>query len=212
MGTVLDLHVHSVFSLDSPVDPEKYLEQLVKLQKTHCIHGLAFCEHRRYISDYDYRAAAKKYGVIVFTGVEAETRWGHILVFCPDLAWFCKQDLSQKLEPLKLAEDVETHGGICIPAHPFRGMISLRENVRKLPNLHALEVLNGSNLPEENLPAKALAVELGLAQVGGSDAHFVNEFGRGLTGFEAGVDSVEAMIGEIKARRVRPLGPDDVKI
>ena len=27
MGTVLDLHVHTVFSLDSPVEPEKYLEQ-----------------------------------------------------------------------------------------------------------------------------------------------------------------------------------------
>jgi len=212
MGTILDLHVHSAFSLDSPVEPEKYLEQLLTLQKTYRIHGLAFCEHRNCRTDFDYRALAQKYHAVVLAGVEAETRWGHILVFCPDLAWYCKQDLRSKLDPLQLAAEVESHGGILIPSHPFRGMISLRENVRNLPHLHALETLNGSNMPEENLMARTLAEELNLAQVGGSDAHFINELGRSLTEFEAEVGSVEEMIFEVKARRVRPLWLDDAKI
>jgi predicted metal-dependent phosphoesterase TrpH len=212
MGTVLDLHVHSAFSQDSPVEPEKYLEQLAELKKNYHVDGLCFCEHRNYQADFNHRALAQKYGAMVFAGVEAETRWGHILVFCPDLNWFGKQDLRVKLEPLKLAEDVESRGGIIIPAHPFRGMISLRENVRNLPNLHALEALNGSNLPEENLLAKTLAEELGLAQTGGSDAHFVNEFARSLTEFEAEINSVEEMIAEIKARRVRPIWISEAKI
>jgi predicted metal-dependent phosphoesterase TrpH len=212
MSTVLDLHVHSAFSIDSPVEPEKYLERLVELRRDYSIDGLAFCEHRRFRPDFDGQAQSKKYGAVVLQGVEAETRWGHILVFCPDLSWYGRLDLSVKLDPLELAEQTESHQGILIPSHPFRGMISLRENVKRIPHLQALETLNGSNLPEENDLAATWASELGLAQTGGSDAHFLNEFGRALSVFEDRVSTVEDMINAIRSRRVRPALINDVRI
>jgi len=212
MGSVLDLHVHSRFSLDSPVAPEQYLEALVELRKTHRINGLAFCEHRTFAAHQGLKSLAGKYGLIMLAGVEAETRWGHILLFCPDIDWLGSIDFSRKFEALEFIAELDKRQGIAIPAHPFRGMMSLRDNVRKVPGLHALEAINGGNLPEENFFARLLAEELGLAQVGGSDAHFLNELGRGLTEFEAEIASIDEMIQEIKARRVRPLYLAEAKL
>ena len=205
MGTVLNLHVHSFFSGDSPVEPEKYAEQIVQMKKTHLIDGLAFCEHRKFIADFDYEALGKKHGVIVLAGIEAATRWGHILFFSTDRKWLASLNDLQKPDAIALITDAEKHDGIAIPAHPFRGMISLRDKVKELPHLHALEVINGANLPEENLAARLLARELGLAEVGGSDAHYLSELGKGLTRFEKEVRCVGDLIRELKERRVQAL-------
>ena len=212
MAKVLDLHIHSVFSIDSPVQPEEYIIHLLELRRKYRIDGLVFCEHRRFVWDLDYQALGEKYGVLVFAGVEAETRWGHILVYCPDLNWMSRVDFSRKFDPIELAEEVNAHRGIIVPAHPFRGMISLGEKVRKLPHLYALEVINASNLPEENQRAELLARELGLAGTGGSDAHYLEELGTGLTEFERDIKSLEEMIFEIKAGRIRALTREQVKI
>ena len=98
MAKVLDLHIHSVFSIDSPVQPEEYIIHLLELRRKYRIDGLVFCEHRRFVWDLDYQALGEKYGVLVFAGVEAETRWGHILVYCPDLNWMSRVDFSQKFD------------------------------------------------------------------------------------------------------------------
>jgi len=207
MSTILDLHIHSVFSVDSPVQPEEYLEHLLALRKSFHIDGLAFCEHRRFVAEFDYHSLAQKYGVVVLAGVEAETRWGHLLVFCPDQKWMSHIGFEQKFDPIELAKEVEAHQGIVIPAHPFRGMFAMGmgERVSELPHLYAIETINGGNRPEENQNAIELAERLGVAQVGGSDAHFLDELGLAMTEFEKDVRSVQAMIQEIKAGRVRAL-------
>ena len=212
MAKILDMHIHSVFSIDSPIQPEEYIEYLTALRTQYRIDGLVFCEHRKFVWDLDYQALGEKYGILVLAGVEAETRWGHILVYCPDINWMAKTDFSQKFDPKELAEEVNAHNGVIVPAHPFRGIISLGERVRELPHLYALEVLNGSNRPEENEKAIKLACELGLAQIGGSDAHYLEELGLCLTEFERDITSLEEMIDEIKAKRVRALTRAQVRI
>jgi len=212
MGTVLDLHVHSKFSVDSPVEPEQYLERLDQLRKNYRIDGLAFCEHRCFVPDFDFEALGKKYGAVVLAGVEAETRWGHIICFSSDADWMRQMDFSPKFDPLELAAHFAGHSGIAIPAHPFRGLISLGEKARRLPDLYAIEVINGANLPEENLRARMLAQELKVAETGGSDAHYLDELGRGLTEFSTAINSLGQMISEIKARRVRALSLADSKL
>jgi len=214
MGTILDLHLHSVFSIDSPVQPEEYVEHLAALRKDFRIDGLVFCEHRKFAADFEYQALAQKYGVLVFAGAEAETRWGHLLVFCADLKWMSKVNFEQKFDPKELVLEVEAHQGIAIPAHPFRGMFAMGmgERATELPHLYALETINGGNRPEENQKAIELADKLGVAQVGGSDAHFLEELGLGLTEFEAEIGSMEELIQEIKKGRVQALLRDDARI
>lgn len=204
---ILDLHVHSRFSLDSRVSPEEYVEYLVAMRSRFEIDGLVFCEHRRYVGDFDYQALSEKFGVVVLAGAEAETRWGHLLVFSSDDAWMRGVNFEQKFDPVELVRELEAHQGIAIPAHPFRGMFALGmgECVLELPYLYALETINGANQIEENEKAIQLAEKLGLAQVGGSDAHFLEELGLGLTEFEREVRTIQDLIQEIKAHRVRPL-------
>jgi len=212
MGTILDLHIHSRFSLDSNVEPEKYVEHLVNLRKSFRIDGLAFCEHRAFNSGLDPDPLGKKYGVLVFVGVEVESRWGHLLVFSPDRAWLKSLDFFRKPDAIELFSQAESHEGIAIPAHPFRGIISLGDRVRQIPNLHAIETINGANLPEENLKARMVAQELGIAELGGSDAHCLEEVGKGLTEFQVQVSSLAEMIQEVKARRVRAISRDEARI
>jgi len=210
--TVLDLHVHSRFSMDSTVTPEKYAENLLALRKSLRIDGLAFCEHRVFNSGLDPRALGEKYGILVLVGVEVESRWGHVLVFSPDQNWLKSLDASRKPHTPELFEQAESHEGIAIPAHPYRGLISLGDRIRQLPNLHAIETINGANLPEENLKARMVAQELGLAEVGGSDAHTLDELGKGLTEFQVRINSIEQMIQELRSRRVKALFPGEARI
>ena len=197
---------------DSPVEPEQYLERLEQLRKNYRIDGLAFCEHRCFAPDLDFEALGRKYGAVILAGVEAETRWGHILFFSPDADWMRQMDFTPKFDALDLAAQFAGHAGIAIPAHPFRGLISLGEKAARLPDLHAIEVINGANLPEENLRARMLAQELGAAETGGSDAHYLDDLGKGLTEFSAMVGSLGQMISEIKARKVRALSLSDAKL
>lgn len=212
MESILDLHIHSVFSIDSPITPEEYLAYLANLQAQYKIDGLAFCEHRRFVWDFDYQALSKKYGLKVFAGLEAETNWGHFLVFSADFHWLAKTDFNQKFHPQNLIDEAEKHHGIAIPAHPFRGIFSVGEKIAQLNNLHAIEVINGANQPIENQKALLLAEKLGLGQTGGSDAHFLAELGAGLTQFQNQINSIEELILEIKSKRTRALGFHTTKL
>jgi len=212
MAAFIDLHVHSQFSGDSPVEPEKYLERLALLRKEFRLDGLAFCEHRKFAGGLDCAALGQKYDALVFIGVEAETLWGHLLVFCPDTAWMNSMDFSRKLDPVELAEAVAGRSGIVVPAHPFRGLFSIGDKVQRLPGIAAVESINGANTEEENERARSFARLHRLAELGGSDAHFLDELGRTLTAFQAEVKSLEQMIAEIKAGRVRPLYLRDARI
>ncbi len=212
MGTILDLHIHSVFSIDSPVRPEEYVEYLSALRKNFRIDGLVFCEHRRFVSDFDHRSLSEKYGVLILAGAEADTRWGHLLVFCPDREWMSGFNFQQKLDPVELVKEVDAHQGVAVPAHPFRGMISMGERVKELPHLYAIEAINGGNRDDENIWAMELADRLGVAQVGGSDAHFLEELGAGLTEFQDQVRSMEELVAGIKSGKVQALSRDDARI
>jgi len=212
METILDLHIHSVFSIDSPITPEEYLAYLANLQGQYKIDGLAFCEHRRFIWDFDYQALSQKYGLKVFAGLEAETNWGHFLVFSADFHWLTKTDFTQKFQPQKLIDEAEKHHGIAIPAHPFRGIFSLGERITELNNIRSIESINGANQPIENQKALSLAQKLGLGQIGGSDAHFLAELGTGLTQFQTQINTIEELILEIKSKRTHALNLFQAKI
>lgn len=212
METILDLHIHSVFSIDSPVPPEDYLEELNKLRNQYRIDGLAFCEHRKFVRDLNTKLLSQKYGLKVFVGVEAETNWGHFLVFSLDIKWLDNTDFGQKFHPQTLIEQAEKHQGIVIPAHPFRGIFSVGERLKELSGLYAIEVINGANQLSENEKAIVLSEKLGLGQTGGSDAHFLSELGSGLTEFRTGINSLEELIFELKSKSTRGLSLSQVKV
>ncbi|MGH7865540.1 MAG: PHP domain-containing protein, partial [Candidatus Binataceae bacterium] len=176
---LIDLHVHTHLSADSNVAPRQYLE--LASRATPLLGAICFTEHRQFPNDpaldRDYDALSERFGVRIFKGIEADTDFGHLLIFGLTKAVLRKYDPEARLHKSEtLIELLHGEGGIAIPAHPFRDSgygRRLDELLSRLgPALSAVEVLNGQNSEHENELAQTAALKLGLTAVGGSDAHF----------------------------------------
>jgi predicted metal-dependent phosphoesterase TrpH len=209
---ILDLHVHSIYSQDSPVEPEEYAQTLLNLQDQYRIDGFVLMEHRIYVQDMDFNALGQKYGIIILNGTEAETTWGHLLIYGVTQELLENFPLDIKHDPVPLATAVHQTGGLAVPAHPFRGFVSMGIRCVDIPYVQALEVLNGSNSEDQNQTALMFARKFDLAQTGGSDAHFVRELGLALTEFKNPIKTMADLVREIKAKRCRPITLEQARL
>jgi predicted metal-dependent phosphoesterase TrpH len=160
-----DLHIHTVYSSDSLIQPKTLIDLLV----AHSYIKVAA------ITDHDSirgcRAAvelASAYpDILIIPGAEITTPQGDMLVLgteeLPPRPW----------NPENVADYARSIGGVSIIAHPFRmyGMGELARNYK----VDAVEVLNGGSSVAANDEAKALAESLGLPGTAGSDAHQLSE-------------------------------------
>jgi len=199
----LDLHVHSVFSGDSPVSPEEYARRMKELQVDYDVSGFVLMEHNHFITpeECNLPKIARKYDLVILSGVEVDTHWGHLLVYGMTEGLWAKIQSNglRKQEPLALARLIEAEGAVSVPAHPFRFFIGMGERCRELSGVRAVETLNGSNSEQENGFAVRLALKMGWAATGGSDSHFPAELGKSLTRFPNPISFMDDMIRELKA-------------
>jgi predicted metal-dependent phosphoesterase TrpH len=206
---ILDLHVHSAFSLDSPTRVEDYARRMVELREQYRLDGFVLMEHNRLLdpADCDLEAIGREYGLTILAGVEADTHWGHFLVYgLPPAIWNELQaNGSRKQEPRAFTAAALAAGAVVAPAHPFRFFIGAGERCSTLPGIGVAEGLNGSNTDLENLAALQFIARRGWAAVGGSDAHFPAELGKALTAFERPVRNLLELTAELKAGRCRAL-------
>jgi predicted metal-dependent phosphoesterase TrpH len=104
---------------------------------------------------------------------------------------------------------VNEHEGIAIPSHPYRGVNSIGDIIRKLQGLCAVEGYNGCNMHSFNQKAVDTAQALSLPFTGGSDAHAAGEIGACYTEF-SDVVTYDNFIDLLKQGRYR--GIDTRKI
>ncbi len=210
---ILDLHVHSVFSGDSPTEVEDYARRLLKIRESRRVDGFVLMEHNRLVTsdECDVAGLSAKYGVVILAGVEIDTHWGHLLAYGigPDDWNELEARGVRKHEPLELARYLKAKGIVAAPSHPFRGFIGMGTRCSELEGVTVIETLNGSDTEAENGPARKLAERLGYAGIGGSDAHFAAELGNGLTEFANPVRTMDDLVRELRAGRCRPLRLDD---
>jgi predicted metal-dependent phosphoesterase TrpH len=210
---IVDLHVHTRLSSDSNVSPEQYLELAARSESG--LGAICFTEHRLYPTDPEidrvYAELADRFHIAVFKGIEADTDFGHLLLFGVTREVMRRFDLSSRmLKSEHLFDVVHSEGGIAIPAHPFRDS-GFGSRLDMLLSRHgaacgAIEVLNGQNSEEQNTRASDAALKLGLTAVGGSDAHFSTPrwFLTCATELEREVSTVEELCVELRAGRARP--------
>jgi predicted metal-dependent phosphoesterase TrpH len=212
---ILDLHVHSVFSLDSPTAIETYARRMTELRTEHRLDGFVLMEHNRLLTpaDCDLAALGRQYDLIIMAGVEADTYWGHMLVFgLPSAEWDdIRSNGARKQEPLGFCQRAAAAGAVVVPAHPFRGWLGAGEMAATLPGVTAIEGVNASNSDDENRAAMDFVARHGFAATGGSDSHFPAELGGALTEFERDVRDLDALVAELKAGRCRPLRLADAR-
>jgi predicted metal-dependent phosphoesterase TrpH len=190
----IDLHCHSKYSKDNHLEPEELIEQAIRLN----LDGVCFTEHDSMTPWWSLEKIRAPEGFYFFRGVEVSTDRGHLLVYgLKDDSWYIWSNPAY-LNAFRVIEKVHHLGGICVPAHPFRGWESFGEDVFEIDGFDAIETHNGHNLGDMNQQAIHAARLRNLSSVGGSDCHKIEEVGRAFTEFKNPVHTIDELIEEIK--------------
>lgn len=194
-----DLHVHSRFSKDSDAS----IDELLKYAAKHGLDGFAVCDHDTIEGGIACSKRAEEIGspLVVIPGIEVSSSKGHILVLG------VKEHIDAGLSPEDTIKLAREQGAVVIVPHPFKitshGMGGYFEGL----DIDAVEVLNSRCMTDgPNKKAKKAAEELGLAQVGGSDAHEAVMIGRAYTEIDATQRSVAAVLEAIRQGKTRAGG------
>src|SRR5207302_3072599 len=167
-----DLHVHTSASdgRDSP-------EDMVRAARSHGLDLIAIADHDTLagaLRARDYSAGRDLPEVIV--GCEVSSRDGHVL------GLFLQSPVAAGMSAAATVASIHAQGGLAIASHAFWQTRPSRRNPiplgvgRLITELafDAVEVSNGAPVPTmwlANRRVKQLNRRLGLAEVGGSDAH-----------------------------------------
>ncbi|MCL6611224.1 MAG: PHP domain-containing protein [Peptococcaceae bacterium] len=202
---IIDLHVHtSAYSPCSKLDPE----EAVRAAKSLGLDGICFTEHGRVWPASELERLSARWDFPVFSGIEVETREGHMLVFG------LEEDQPGLITAAELREKVDRAGGAVIYAHPFRGFLlfgfsDLRMTVREACRrpvfklLHAVEAFSGKSTRNENNLALEVCKTLSIAGVGGSDSHSAGDLGRCVTFFDDRIRSTADLVDKLKKGECR---------
>jgi hypothetical protein len=190
----IDLHCHSKYSQDNFLEPEELIEQAIRIG----LDGVCFTEHYSMIPLWSLEKIKAPEGFYIFRGVEISTGRGHLLAYgVKDDSWNIWSS-NNYLDVFRVIENVHRLGGICVPAHPFRGWDSFGEDVFRTDGFDAIETHNGLNLENMNQKAIHAARLRNLPSIGGSDCHNKEQVGKAFTEFKNPVHTIDELIEEIK--------------
>ena len=204
---IVDLHIHTNrSSYCSSLSPQEMFERAGELG----LDAVAVTEHSTHRGAQIAYEMGEELGFTVFRGVEVYTTSGDMLVFgvgsevMPDMDFY------------ELLEIVRNEGGLMAAAHPTRGYWGHHRKYKGYPprdvleRVDAIETLNGGCSRQANLQAIRLAEEMGLPQVGGSDAHIASQVGRCVTVFEDVIRDELELIEALREGNCRAAYLEDV--
>ncbi len=197
----IDLHCHTKFSGDNHFEPEALLAEAAAKG----LDGVCITEHFSVDASLKVLEVDRPEGLVVLRGAEISTEIGHMLVFGPaDGKWNRWGNEGELVDHEKAVRAVKASGGVCIPSHPYRGIVSMGDSAFDSDLFDAVETLNGANPDRMNDKAVKAARKHGMNGIGGSDAHSPGEVGRAYTIFQRWIYTVEELVVEIKSGRFRP--------
>jgi predicted metal-dependent phosphoesterase TrpH len=210
MGTIIDLHIHTIVgSMDSDISPKRLAEQANAVGLT----GVALTEHMSPWDDDEVARFREESGLFVFNAREWSTDMGHLIVLGLDRG---VRGIAHASDLRRACDDYGAYMVLCHPFRYFPGpsnfLFGGRRDAHELPArtlaehplfhlADAIEVLNGGCIDRENGLAQEVAKVLGKPGVAGSDAHMPGEVGRYANIFEKVLTSEEEMLEEMRARR-----------
>lgn len=188
-----DLHIHSRYS-----DGHADVKDIIKAASKKGLSGIAITDHDtmkgfapalRYVKE-------RKLDMVIIPGAEVTTSEGHLLVL--GVSEMPPKGRSPE-ETIEIAHDL---GGIADVPHPFH---PFRHALWRIPKVDAVEVYNSKHLfGIANARAKIEAKSKRISMVAGSDSHYAETVGMGVTGIEA--ESLDEVIQAILAGNTKILG------
>lgn len=192
----IDLHMHEKrYSLDSTLA----LEEIVEIAKKRGLDAICITDHdsmglREYAEEY-----SKKTGFPIFVGIEYFSLQGDILAFGID------HYPEDRISAQEFIDDVHEQGGVVVSAHPFRhNRRGLEGYLDILKGVDAIEILNGSTLPDAAMVAVQYARKYGFAITGGSDCHYPDKVGICATYFPNEIKTMDDLVSAIRNRECQP--------
>ena len=191
MGLKIDLHVHTCYSHDGISTPK----EILAFSKKVGLDGVA-------ITDHNVLSGAlklQKRGIIVISGMEIDTKCGHVLALNVNTPIPSKLSINQTIEKIHEA------GGIAIAAHPS---LYLKRSLNLLTApFDAVEVINSAAIPYHvaTYLNRKIATYMKLPQTAGSDSHYIEELGMAYTIIEADPNTDE-IVETIRKGGTIPVG------
>lgn len=160
-----DLHIHSKYSYDSILDPER----IIKIAKKKGLNGVAITDHNTIKGGVKASKINKNPDFQVIVGAEIKTNIGDIIGL-----WLNEEIRKREWE--EVVDEIHAQGGVVILPHPYRGHKIVEEVAKRVD---VIEVFNARSPKEVNKKAYELAMKLQKGISAGSDAHLSFEIGRG---------------------------------
>ena len=189
------MHIHTHFSPCSIIK----IPQLLQRAKKVGIDGICITDHNSIASKSVLEKIADYSGLFVIVGVEYTTSYGDFLVYGP------VDYIPEKMDAKNLFKWVQKEGGVTVAAHPFRKDRPVDPDVLHLAKI--IESVNGRNNSAENALCKNWIKKHGneVKEIGGSDAHTVEEIGQAVTVFKRNIYTMDDLIIELFGGNYSPL-------
>lgn len=168
MKLKFDLHIHSKYSIDGHLDPERIIETA----KKRGLNGVAITDH----DTIKGGLKAKKFETEdfkVIVGSEIATERGEII------GLFLNEEIKSRLF-LDVLQEIKDQDGLVITPHPYDNIRSNGIHPQKtdIPLIDCIEVYNSRcALEKYNIKASQFAARNKIKISAGSDAHFASEIG-----------------------------------
>lgn len=160
---MIDLHIHSKYSYDSLLSPDKIL----RVAKKKGLTGIAVTDHNTIKGGFVAEKINRDRDFTIIIGSEINTEIG-------DIIGLCISEEIQARNSIEVIEEIKDQGGLVILPHPFRGH---KLNQFIIEHSDAIEVFNGRSNELQNSQALEFAKKYNKPMIAGSDAHFASEIG-----------------------------------
>lgn len=191
---LFDLHTHTTLSSCSRLT----LEQVLSQARAKGLDGVCITDHDTMAVRHTIAEGMCDNGLCVIFGMEYATPDGDFLLFGPF------EELPAGLQAQPLLQHVASVGGVAIAAHPFRAQRPTGEEFIKNKLCTIVEGINGRNSAHENQRVLEWQ-QYEVKQVGGSDAHTLDELGKVATNFTIPVRSRTDLIRALQQGCFNPV-------
>jgi predicted metal-dependent phosphoesterase TrpH len=168
------------------------LDQILSQAHKRGLDGVCITDHNTMDVRHYVPEGVLGNGLRVIFGMEYSTSKGDFLIYGPF------EELPPGLPAQILLPHVERSGGVAIAAHPFRSQRPTDENLIKTGMCKIVEGVNGRNTHHENASVRNWQKKYNVAQVGGSDAHSLDELGSVHTTFSTPIHSRADLVNALK--------------
>ncbi|MCB2180690.1 MAG: PHP domain-containing protein [Desulfobulbaceae bacterium] len=189
-----DLHVHTNISSCSQLT----LDSILCEAQNKGLHGVCITDHDTMAIREHVGEGIQENGLCVIFGMEYTTSEGDFLLFGP----FEKLDTG--LSAPELLRYVHSVDGVAVSAHPFRFNRPTQEHLIDQGLCFIVESINGRNHRHENDSVADWKHRFDIKEVGGSDAHSLEELGRVTTNFNNTITNRADFIQALKSGTYHP--------